>query len=81
MLQRAEESEKKLHEVQKKCDDYKRAYGDTKINLGRAQSDLEKLKNPGSVPQNQEGELQVKDKYEMLKLKYKVSGVNSFAEK
>jgi hypothetical protein len=29
----------------KKCDDYKRAYADTKTNLGKATADLEKLKN------------------------------------
>ena len=67
---RAEDSEKKLKELQKKCDDYKRAYSDTKNNLNKAMSDLEKLKKPsGQEPSEQE----FKEKYEHLKVKYRVS--------
>jgi hypothetical protein len=69
VLQRAETVEKRVQELQKKNDDYKRAYADAKTNLGKAQSDLEKLKNPGSTGTESE----FKDKYEHLKVKYKVS--------
>lgn len=44
VLKRAEEAEKKVIELEKKRDDYKRAYADAKVNLGKAMSDIEKLK-------------------------------------
>ncbi len=36
-----DESEKKVQELQKKNDEYKRAYNEIKVNLGKAQADLE----------------------------------------
>lgn len=49
VLQRAEEAERKVQELQKKNEEYKRAYADVKTNLGKAMSDIEKLKNPGGA--------------------------------
>ena len=57
MLQRAENSEKKSQELQKKYDTCKRAYADAKIDLGKAMADNEKIKNPGSQPASSESEV------------------------
>ncbi|CDW77526.1 ring zinc finger-containing protein [Stylonychia lemnae] len=64
---RADQSEKRLAELQKKNDDYKRAYSDTKSNYQKAQGDIEKLRNPAGQPPIVESE--IKEKYESLKHK------------
>lgn len=70
---RVEELEKKLADQQKKYDDSKRAYIDIKASYTKAQQDLEKFK--GSAQEVNEKE--IKDKYEALKVKYRVSIISS----
>lgn len=67
---RASEAEKRVAELGKKNEDYKRAYNELKTNLGKAQKDLEESKQ-GSKPEVNEQE--VREKYEALKVKHKVS--------
>jgi chromosome segregation ATPase len=45
-LGRVEESEKKMAELQKKNDDYRRGYNEMKTNYSKASADLEKLRGP-----------------------------------
>ncbi len=59
-----------MTELTKKNEDYKRAYNELKINFGKAQKDLEEVKQ-GSKPEGTEPE--VREKYEALKVKHKVS--------
>jgi len=70
VVQRATEAEKKVSELSKKNDDYKRAYNEMKTNFGKAQKDLEEVKGP---QKNDVNEQEVKEKYESLKVKHKVS--------
>ena len=63
-----------MTELSKKNDDYKRAYNEMKTNFGKAQKDLEEVKGP---QKNDVNEQEVKEKYESLKVKHKVSRENS----
>lgn len=76
-VSRAEKAEKEVTDLRKKLDDYKRAYNELKANLGKANADLEKLKNPseGQLQQQQQltSEKELQEKYEHTKLKIKVS--------
>jgi len=71
VLTRAEEADKRAQELQKKNDDYKRAYNDAKVNLNKALGDLDRAKKgPEEKPPS---ESEVREKYESLKIKFKVS--------
>lgn len=76
--ERATSLEKRLDETTKKYDDSKKAYFKSKEAREQLRQENERLKSDGAKEQEVSASTETANKYEQLKIKYRVSGFNLF---